>query len=96
MKCEIELSPHGELRCWFPPGSAAPGHHVDIPPTTGGLQLLVDILTRRERGERKIGTLGAPTQWDIEKEVKAFKGKKPAPKVVEGIDVTALAEELDI
>ena len=93
MKVEVELSPHGELRCWFPTDSVVAGYHVDIPPTQGGLELLLDILTRRTQAKQTTGMKGQPTQWDIEQEIKKFQKK---PKIVEGIDTTALADELGI
>lgn len=95
MKVSVELSPHGELRCWFPDGSAVAGYHVDIPPTKGGLELLLDILTRRTDKRQTTGMVGQPTQFDIEQAVKEFK-KKPKPAIVDGVNITDLAGEIEL
>jgi predicted NUDIX family phosphoesterase len=93
MKCEIELSPHGELRLHFPYETGLSGHHIDIPPTKGGLELLIETLQRHVKGEKRIAEQGAPTQWQVNKMMKEHE-KKPKKKL--GVDVSGLAEELDL
>ena len=93
MKVELELSPHGELRCWFPSDSVVAGYHVDIPPTIGGMELLVDILTRRASAKQTTGMRGQPTQFDIEEAVKKFQKK---PKMLDGVNITELGKDIEI
>lgn len=93
MKVEVELSPYGELRCWFPSDSPVAGYHVDIPPTQGGLELLIDVLTRRTQARQTTGMKGQPTQFDIEKAVKEFQKK---PKILDGVNISEIAEEIEI
>lgn len=94
MKLFIELSPHGELRLHFPDSTILAGFSVDIPPTIGGLELLIDTLQRHYEGYRKIGQSGAPTQYQINKMIEEHK-KKPK-KLMEGVDVSGLDEELGL
>jgi hypothetical protein len=93
MKLELELSPDGELRCWYPSNTPLAGYKVDIPASVGGLELLLDILARRMEGKVKTASPGQPTQWEIEAKIKELKKK---PKIVQGIDITQLGEEFDL
>lgn len=94
MKLSVELSPDGALRCWYPDGSAVAGYYVDIPPTKGGLELLIDILSRREKPERHTtGMRSQPTQYDIEKLKKEFVKK---PKMLDGVNLTELGKDIEI
>lgn len=93
MKLELELSPDGQLRCWYPSDTPLAGYKVDIPASVGGLELLIDILQRRMEGKKKTGMKGQPTQWDIEEKIKELKKK---PKIVDGLNVAELTEGLDL
>lgn len=59
----IALTPSGDLRLITEDSK----YSIDIPATLPGLKMIVSILRARERGEVKLATPGAPTQFDIDR-----------------------------
>lgn len=50
-------------------------HSIVVPATVVGLRFIIETLKGQEKGERKLAQRGAPTQWEIDKAVKAWREK---------------------
>ena len=66
MKCSISLDPSGQLLLEIPSQTVSGGHSILIPPTEGGLKILLQTLRKRERAISRLGDPGSPTQAQVE------------------------------
>lgn len=97
---DISLSPSGNFVLAVPSdGPRASGvHHVVIPATLSGIQVLKKILSRNAARRGAIGEASAPTQYMVDQWLKADADAKAAATVKRfeelGLDVTSLKIEL--
>lgn len=97
---DITLSPSGNFVLAVPSeGPKASGvHHVVIPATLSGIQVLKKILSRNAKQRGAIGEASAPTQYMIDQWLKADAEAKAAATAAKfealGLDITSLKIEL--
>jgi hypothetical protein len=66
-------------------------HQIIVPATVVGLRFIIETLKGQQKGEKKLGQKGAPTQWEIDQAVKNYK-----EKVMKSPELLINTEDLDL
>jgi len=74
---QISLTPDQRLQL------SSESHSITIPATVVGLRFIMQMLQGQAMGQTKLGEMGAPTQFEIDKAVKEWQDKIWQPPLID-------------